>query len=121
MSIVQTAVAADLSQYIRDVTLREPDLFRRLREETAKLPNARMQISPEQSQLMAILVRLAGAKRALEVGVFTGCSSLTVAQALPENGSLIACDVSEEYTAIARRYWREADLITWERARAAAA
>lgn len=108
MSTVQTGVAEDLSQYIRDVSVRETDLFRRLREETARLPNARMQISSEQGQFMAMLVRLMGAERALEVGVFTGYSSTTVALALPENGSLIACDVSEEYAAVARRYWREA-------------
>ena len=98
----------DLSEYIRRVTLREPDLLRRLREETASLPKANMQISPEQGQFMALLIHLLNARKTLEVGVFTGYSSLSVALALPDDGRIIACDVSEEWTAIARRYWREA-------------
>src|SRR5262245_10788698 len=108
MSIEQTAIAEDFTRYIRSVTLREPDVLRTLREETAKLPNARMQISAEQGQFMAMMIGLLGAKQALEVGVFTGYSSTVVALALPEDGRLIACDVSEEYTSVARRYWREA-------------
>jgi predicted O-methyltransferase YrrM len=108
MSTAQTAVAEDLTKYIQSVTLREPEILRRLREETAKLPNARMQISAEQGQFMGLLMRLIGAKRTLEVGVFTGYSSTVVALALPEDGRIIACDVSEEYTSMARRYWREA-------------
>src|SRR5215470_16504702 len=108
MSTTQTAVAEDFANYIRGVTLREPDLLRRLRDETAKLPNAIMQISAEQGQFMGMLIRLLNARRALEVGVFTGYSSTVVALALPEDGSLVACDVSEEYTSVARRYWREA-------------
>src|SRR4030081_1957466 len=98
MSIVQTAVAEDLAGYIRRVTLREPDVLKRLREETAKLPNAIMQICPEQGQFMALMIRLLGAKRTLEVGVFTGYSSTVVALALPEDGRIVACDVSAEYT-----------------------
>jgi caffeoyl-CoA O-methyltransferase len=74
------------------------------------MPNAQMQIGPEQGQFMALLVRLIGARRALEVGVFTGYSSLAVAMALPDDGHLLACDVSEEWTAIARRYWRSASM-----------
>jgi len=97
-----------LYQYLLDVSLRESDLQRRLREETATHPMARMQISPEQGQFMALLVKLVGARRCLEVGVFTGYSSLSVALALPEDGAIVACDVSEEWTAIARRYWAEA-------------
>ena len=108
MSLVQTGVAEDLAEYIRSVTLREPEILKRLREETAKLPNARMQISAEQGQFMGMLMRLLGAKLTLEVGVFTGYSSTVVALALPEDGRVIACDVSEEYTSVARRYWREA-------------
>jgi predicted O-methyltransferase YrrM len=108
MSTTQTGVSEDLMQYIRGVTNREQDVFRRLREETAKLPNSVMQISPEQGQFMDMLVRMVGAKHALEVGVFTGYSSTTVALALPPDGKLIACDVSEEYTSMARRYWKEA-------------
>jgi predicted O-methyltransferase YrrM len=108
MSTTQTGVSEDLTEYIRGVTVRESDLFRRLREETAKRPNAMMQISAEQGQFMDLLVRMIGAKRTLEVGVFTGYSSTTVALALPPDGRIIACDVSDEYTSVARRYWREA-------------
>ena len=108
MSTAQTGVAEDLAGYIRSVTLREPKILQRLREETAKLPNAIMQISAEQGQFMGMLIRLLGAKLTLEVGVFTGYSSMAVALALPDEGRIIACDVSEEYTSMARRYWREA-------------
>jgi len=97
-----------LYEYLLSVSLREPDLLRRLREETAALPNARMQIAPEQGQFMALLVQLTGAKRCLEVGVFTGYSSLAVALALPDDGRIVACDVSEEWTTVARRYWSAA-------------
>lgn len=97
-----------LIAYLRSVSLRETALMQRLREETARLPNSNMQIAPEQGQFMALLVELIGARKALEVGVFTGYSSLAVAQALPDDGLLIACDVSEEWTRIARRYWEEA-------------
>ena len=98
----------ELYDYLVDVSLREPEVLRRLREETASHPQSNMQIAPEQGQFMALLVRLIGARTTLEVGVFTGYSSLTVALALPPDGSVVACDVSEEYTAIARRYWQEA-------------
>lgn len=98
----------DLYDYILKVSLREPAVLRRLREETARLPQHNMQISPEQGQFMQMLVRLTGARRCIEVGVFTGYSSLAVALALPVDGHLTACDVSEDYTAIARRYWHEA-------------
>ncbi len=97
-----------LYHYLLDVSLREPEVLRRLREETAAHPRAAMQIAPEQGQFMALLVQLMGARKTLEVGVFTGYSSLSVALALPPGGRIVACDVSEEYTAIARRYWREA-------------
>ncbi len=97
-----------LYEYVVSVSLRDTDLLQRLRKETASLPRAHMQIAPEQGQLMALLVRLTGAKRCLEVGVFTGYSTLCTASALPPEGRIIACDVNEEWTAIARRYWREA-------------
>ncbi|MGA9853487.1 MAG: class I SAM-dependent methyltransferase [Gammaproteobacteria bacterium] len=97
-----------LYEYLLKVSLREPPILKRLREETAKLPRHGMQISPEQGQFMRLLVRLMGASRCIEVGVFTGYSSLSVALALPDEGRIIACDVSEEYTAMARRYWKEA-------------
>lgn len=98
----------ELYQYLLDVSLRETTIQRRLREETAGLEMAEMQISPEQGQFMALLVALIGARDTLEVGVFTGYSALCVAAALPDNGRIVACDVSEEWTTIARRYWREA-------------
>ena len=97
-----------LYQYLRISSLREPEILRRLREETSRDPMAQMQISPEQGQLMSLLVKLLGATRTLEVGVFTGYSSLCVAMTLPPNGKLIACDISKEWTDVARRYWREA-------------
>lgn len=97
-----------LYNYLLSVSLREPEILRQLRQETNNHPQAIMQISPEQSQFMALLVQLVGAKKTLEVGVFTGYSSLSVALALPPDGKIIACDVSEEYTAIARRYWQKA-------------
>jgi predicted O-methyltransferase YrrM len=97
-----------LYEYLVRHSLREPELLQRLREETAKDPMAVMQIAPEQGQFMALLVQLLGAKKALEIGVFTGYSSLCVALALPADGKLIACDVSEEWTSVARRYWQEA-------------
>ena len=98
----------DLNAYLREVSVREPDVLRRLREETAEMEGALMQISPEQGQLMALLVDLLGARKALEVGTFTGYSALCVALALPADGQLVACDVSEEWTSVGRRYWEEA-------------
>jgi predicted O-methyltransferase YrrM len=97
-----------LYDYLLQVSLRESPLFARLRKETAKLPGAAMQISPEQGQVMGLLVELIGAGRAIEIGTFTGYSALAVATALPTNGKLISCDVDEETSAIARRYWTEA-------------
>ena len=101
-------ITPEILDYIRRVTLREPDVARRLREETARDPNAGMQISAEQGQFMALLIHLLGARKTLEIGAFTGYSSLAVALALPDDGHIIACDVSEEWTSVARRYWREA-------------
>jgi len=99
-----------LYAYLQSVSVREPEILTELRHETAQHPMAGMQISPEQGQLMALLVQLIGATKTLEVGVFTGYSSLVVALALPPDGKIIACDVSEEYTAIARRYWQKAEV-----------
>ncbi|HEX2116853.1 MAG TPA: class I SAM-dependent methyltransferase [Alphaproteobacteria bacterium] len=97
-----------LEAYIRTVSLREPDVLRRLRKETAPMRLAGMQISPEQGQFMALLARLVGARRYLEVGTFTGYSALAMALALPEDGRVVACDVSREWTSVGQRYWREA-------------
>ena len=97
-----------LYDYVLSHSVREPAVLKELRAETAKLPMAMMQIGPEQGQFMGLLVELTGAKRAIEVGTFTGYSSLSVALAMPADGRLIACDVSEEYTSIARHYWAKA-------------
>ena len=94
--------------YLLRTSVRETDVMERLREETQKLPMAQMQIGPDQGQFMQLLVQLINAQKTLEIGVFTGYSSLCVALGLPDNGRIVACDVSEEYTAIARRYWEEA-------------
>jgi predicted O-methyltransferase YrrM len=101
-------IGDQLWEYMRSVTLREPALLSRLREETAQHPNANFQISAEQGQFMALLMHLIGARRTIEVGVFTGYSALSVALALPADGQIIACDINEEWTSVARRYWREA-------------
>ncbi|MFJ3369890.1 class I SAM-dependent methyltransferase [Pseudomonas sp. NPDC086251] len=99
-----------LYQYLLDVSLRETPLLKRLRDETQALPMARWQIAPEQGQFLALLVKLTGARRLLEVGTFTGYSALCMATALPEDGSLICCDIPGDYNATARRYWQEAGL-----------
>ncbi|HUL09214.1 MAG TPA: class I SAM-dependent methyltransferase [Candidatus Acidoferrum sp.] len=99
-----------LYDYLLKVSLREPPLLAELRAETAKLPMAMMQISPEQGQFMALLAELIGARKAIEVGTFTGYSALCVAGALPPDGKLIACDISEEFTAVARRYWAKSGI-----------
>jgi predicted O-methyltransferase YrrM len=99
-----------LYEYLIDVSLRESPTQRALREATARMANAGMQIAPEQGQFMGLLARLTGARRYLEVGVFTGYSALAVASALPDDGRVVACDVSEEWTAIARRYWAAASV-----------
>ena len=108
MSRFDTPITAELAEYIRKVTVREPDVLRRLRESTEDHPQASMQISPEQGQFLHVMARLAGARKTLEIGVFMGYSSTWVALALPPGGTLVACDRSEEYAAIARRTWREA-------------
>jgi caffeoyl-CoA O-methyltransferase len=108
MSKQTLSLDQSLYDYLLSISLREPDILRQLRDETAHHPRAMMQIAPEQGQFMALLVQLLGAQKTLEVGVFTGYSSLCVALSLPANGTIVACDVSEEYTAIARRYWEAA-------------
>ena len=104
----QVLMTADLHRYLVENSLREPEILARLRAETARLAHAGMQIGPEQGQLMALLAKLIGAKKCIEVGVFTGYSSLVVALALPTDGRIVACDISEEWTSIGRRYWAEA-------------
>jgi predicted O-methyltransferase YrrM len=106
--MAKTFISDPLYDYLLSVSLREPEILQALRQETASHPMSQMQIAPDQGQLLALLVKLMGAKRALEIGVFTGYSSLAVALALPPDGKLTACDVSEDYTSIARRYWEAA-------------
>ena len=108
MSNRTIGLAEGLHTYVLAQGVRESAVQQRLREETARLPQAGMQITPEEGALLAMLVRLLGAERSIEIGTFTGYSALTMALALPPSGRLIACDISEEWTAIARRYWREA-------------
>ncbi len=108
MSNRSIGLSETLHEYLLSASLREPDVMRRLREETARHPMSTMQIAPEQGQFMALLIRLMQARRALEVGVFTGYSALGVARALPEDGTLVALDKEPEYTRIAERYWAEA-------------
>ena len=97
-----------LYRYLLDVSVREPDVLRRRREETANLPDSNMQIGPDQGQFMGLLVELIGAKYTIEVGTFTGYSALAVAMALPFNGRVIACDISEEWTSVGKPFWEEA-------------
>ena len=98
----------ELYQYLTSVSLREPDVLVRLREETSRHPRAAMQISPEQGQFMSLLVKLLGVQKVLEIGVFTGYSSTIVALALPDDGQITACDIDEDFTSIAQRYWQDA-------------
>jgi len=102
------ALVDNLQEYVIGKSLRETDLLSLLREETAKDPAAIMQIPPEQGQFMALLVKLIGAKRSIEVGVYTGYSALCVAQAMPDESYTVACDIDEEWTGVAKKYWRQA-------------
>lgn len=108
MSRETIGLTEDLLAYVRRVGMREDDDLRRLREETASHTMARMQISPEQGQFMALLIELIGAKKTFEVGTFTGYSAMCVAKAMGAQGRVIALDVSEEYTSIARKHWEMA-------------
>ena len=101
-------LGTDLYNYLLRNSLREVEILSELRQETAKLPMSIMQISPEQGQFMALLIKILGAKKTLDIGVFTGYSSLVVALSLPDDGKIIACDISEEYTSMARIYWQRA-------------
>ena len=108
MSAKSYLIPEALYPYIQSVSLKEPSLLKELRDVTANEPRGGMQVPPEQGQLLQLLVKLIGAKRCLEIGVFTGYSSLAVALALPADGRIIACDVSVEWTNIARRFWQRA-------------
>jgi caffeoyl-CoA O-methyltransferase len=110
MSRESINLSGPLQAYVRSVGMREDADLAALREETAHHPWAGMQISPEQGQLMALLVRLLGARKTLEVGVFTGYSAMVVAKALGPKGKVVALDINEEFTAIARRHWAKAGI-----------
>ncbi len=101
-------LAQDIYGYVLRVSPPEPEVLARLRKATAAVPHSEMQIGSDQGQLMALLVKLIGARRCLEVGTYTGYSALAVALALPPDGLLITCDVSEEWTSVGRPFWREA-------------
>lgn len=103
-------IPENITAYLDAVTPAETGPVRRLREETAKLPAAGMQIGADQTAFMTLMTKLIGARRAIEIGTFTGMSAIAVAQALPQDGELICCDVSEEWTSIAKRYWAELGL-----------
>jgi predicted O-methyltransferase YrrM len=106
MSDRSIGLSETLYQYLLANSVREPEVLAHLRQETDRHPLSNMQISPEQGQLMGLLVQLIGAKKCLEIGVFTGYSSLSVALNLPDDGRIVACDVSDEFTSIARKYWQ---------------
>jgi predicted O-methyltransferase YrrM len=99
---------ASLYDYYQAIAFREPDILKELRQATSQLPMANMQIAPEQGQFMALLVQLTGARKILEIGVFTGYSSLALALALPPQGRVMGCEISAEYAAIARQFWQKA-------------
>lgn len=97
-----------LYDYYQAIAFREPEILKELRQATSQLPMANMQIAPEQGQFMALLVQLTGARKILEIGVFTGYSSLAMALALPSQGCILGCEISAEYAAIARQFWQKA-------------
>lgn len=99
---------SSIYEYLLSVSLREPQVLTQLREETRQYPEANMQISPEQGQFMSLLVQILGATNILEIGTFTGYSALWMALALSDTGQIITCDLSQDYTAVARRYWEMA-------------
>ena len=100
-------ISKGLYEYILSVSLREHEALRALREETAKEPNAIMQIPPEQGQFMALLVKMLGAQKTLEIGTYTGYSALSVALAMPDNSITVTCDINPEWANIGQRFWKE--------------
>lgn len=104
------SLTPEIATYIQNVSLREPEILKNLREETEPMTKSIMQVSPELGQFMRLLIQLTGAKNILELGVFTGYSTLSMALAIPEDGKIIACDVSEDWTNIAHRFWKKAGL-----------
>lgn len=110
MSRTTHGLSAELQRYLVEHSVRETDVERRVREDTASHPKSNMQIAPEQAQMMKVMAKMVDARLALEIGVFTGYSAMAVASALPPDGRLIACDVDEEFAGIARRNWKDAGL-----------
>ncbi len=108
MANTTIGLSEDLAAYVREVGTREPEVLARLRQETAAIPEHGMQIAPEEGAFLAMLAELTGARRCIEIGTFTGYSSTVVALALPADGRIVCCDVSAEWTALARKYWDEA-------------
>jgi predicted O-methyltransferase YrrM len=108
MAFHRSVLSPALDAYVRTVGARETAVQVRLREATARLPQAGMQIGADEAALLALLVRVQGARRALEIGTFTGYSALAIASALPADGRLVCCDVSREWTDVGRPFWREA-------------
>src|SRR5688572_9075994 len=108
MSNASIGLDERLHAYLVEVGVREHEVLRRLREETASLPESRMQVAPEEGAFLALLVRILGARKVLEVGTFTGYSSTAMALALPADGRIICCDLSKEWTDVARRAWADA-------------
>ena len=106
--MAKSFIAPELQSYIESVTLKESDILRRLREETLAMPEAGYQISPDQGMFMGFLAKAVNAKRYLEIGVFTGYSTLAVATAMADDCEVVACDISDEFTQVARKYWAEA-------------
>jgi len=98
----------EIADYVQSVSLREPNILQKLREETQQMQMGIMQVSPELGQFLRLLIQLTGAKNILELGVFTGYSTLSMAMAIPEEGHIIACDISDEWTRIGRKYWKKA-------------
>lgn len=106
--MARTLLPSDVEGYVMERMARDTEVERSLREETERLPNAGMQIGRDQAALFTLLVRAIGARRAIDVGTFTGMSALAIARGLPDDGRLVACDISQEWTDIGRRHWQEA-------------
>lgn len=113
MSRAHIQLTDELAVYLRGVSLREPEVLRKLREETGGMEMGGMQITPEQGQFMRLLVRMLGVAQVLEIGTFTGYSSISMALGMQATGRIVCCDMSEEWTSVARRYWREAGVESW--------
>ena len=110
MSVSILPYTPELREYLWDKGMREHPVLKKLRDETSKLPNSVMQICPEQGALMSNLIKIMSAKKIIEIGTYTGYSSLAMALALPKDGELLACDISEEWTSIAKKAWEEANV-----------